>query len=802
MASQPILLKKYWVISMSYIKSRKHGLRPLHAPAQLQSPQFQQAASSTPNLSYCLSAAFAAAMAMPLAAYAVDDEQTLPAVSVRAEQDGIKADKASSPKYTQPLVDTPQTITVIKKELITQQGGTTLTEALRNTPGVGTFSLGENGSTATGDAIYMRGFDASANIYVDNVRDLGAVSRDMFNIDQVEVLKGPSGTDNGRGAPNGSINLVTAQPGAYDAFNASVTGGSAGNKRATVDWNKVLDADRGMALRLNLVDQDSGVAGRDEVNNKHWGVAPSFVYGLGSPTRLYLDYLHIDQNNTPENGVPTVGLPGYYFPANATSTPPVSPATSAAMTAAPRVDPHHYYGAKNDFDKVTSDMFTVRFEHDFSPDLKLQNTTRYAKTKQNYQITGFMGGFTVPTPADLSTYTLNRSRQMKDQTNEILTNQTNLTSEFLTGGIKHSAVGGIELTQEKQKTTGYYSASLGAMAPANLYNPNPSDPVNGYNPTRSGVFASGTMNTVSAYAFDTLKLSERWLLSAGIRLDHYSLGFDYATASTAAAQPALAVGTGVAQPSLKTSGNLFNWKLGALYKLTPDSSLYAAYSTSKQPPGGSNFVLSTSPNNAGNTNYTPQATTSAEIGAKWDVLQQRLGLTAALFSTRVTNEVSQDPVTLAFYQTGKKKVQGVEIGAIGNITKAWSISAGYTRMNTQVSGSSVSSDGSSNLAYTPKQAFTSWTTYKLPHGFTIGGGARFVDALIRASDGAVGTPRYTNAYWVFDGMLGYTVSKNLDLQLNLYNLADKQYVAAINKSGYRYTPGIERSFTLTANLKF
>jgi catecholate siderophore receptor len=786
----------------AYIKSRKFAVnRAVNPVSTFAMPHAVQHATS-PHLTYCLTAAFAAAMTMPAAAFAQQEEQTLPTVSVTATQDGIKADKASSPKYTQPLLDTPQTITVIRKELINQQGGTTLTEALRNTPGVGTFSLGENGSTSTGDAVYMRGFDASANIYVDNVRDLGAISRDMFNIDQVEVLKGPSGTDNGRGAPNGSINLVTAQPGLFDAFNTSVTAGSASNKRVAADWNKLLDADRGMAMRLNLVDQDSGVPGRNEVTNKRWGVAPSFVYGLGSPNRLYVDYLHLQQNNTPENGVPTIGLPGYRLPVNLAATPPISAATSAALSSAAKVDPTNYYGSKNDFDKATSDMLTVRFEHDFSPTLKLQNTTRYAKTSQNYQITGFMGAFTTPVPSDPSTFTLARSRQMKDQTNEILTNQTNLTSEFLTGGLKHTLVGGLELTQEKQKTYGYYNASLGTMPAANLYNPNPSDPVNGYHPTRSGVDTQGKMNTVSAYGFDTLKLNERWLLSGGVRLDHYALDYDYATASTLAANPGLAVGTGVRQQSLNASGYLFNWKLGAVYKLTPDSSLYASYSTSKQPPGGSNFTLSTAANSAGNSSYVPQATTSSEVGAKWDVMDKQLALTAALYSTKVTNEVSQDPVSLAYYQTGEKKVQGVEIGVIGNITRAWSVSTGYTRMNTQVTGSSVSSDGSSNLAYTPKQAFTSWTAYKLPHGFTIGGGARFVDALIRASDGAVGTPRYTDAYWVFDGMIAYAVSKNLDLQLNLYNLADKHYVAAINKSGYRYTPGIERAFTLTANLKF
>ncbi len=129
--------------------------------------------------------------------------KNLPGVKVEATTNDYRVDQLSSPKFTQPLLDTPQTISVINKELIQQQGATTLTEALRNTPGVGTFFLGENGNTSTGDAIYMRGFDTSSSIFVDGVRDLGSISRDVFNIEQVEVVKGPAGTDIGRTAPTG-----------------------------------------------------------------------------------------------------------------------------------------------------------------------------------------------------------------------------------------------------------------------------------------------------------------------------------------------------------------------------------------------------------------------------------------------------------------------------------------------------------------------------------------------------------------------------------------------------------------------
>lgn len=768
---------------MTHIKSRKHA---------------QSRFNPT------MAAALATALIVPAIGHA--KEQTLPNVNVTAPQENAyKAEQASSPKYTQPLVDTPQTITIIKKELIDQQGATTLTEALRNTPGVGTFFLGENGSTNTGDALYMRGFDSSSSVFVDNVRDLGSVSRDMFNISQVEVLKGPAGTDSGRGSPTGSFNLVTIQPDLVDEFLSSLTVGSGSQKRVTADWNKVIDKANGMAFRLDLMKQDSGAPGRREVENKRYGIAPSFVYGLNSPTRIYLDYLHVNQDNVPDGGVPTVGLPGY------TSPDPERP----FITDAAPVDPKNFYGLKTDFDKVRSDMLTARVEHDFSPEIKLQNTTRYGKTAQDYLLTSFMGdkkGLLTPVASDPSTWTLARGiPTRKDQTIEILTNQTNVTAKFATGRMTHTLVGGVEFTQEKQATNGYLET--GDLPAANLYSPNPDAATPGFSLTRNGSGTDGKTNTASAYLFDTLKLNQQWQLSGGLRVDHYKTDFADSFFCGSRRRPSCS-SLGLADNTLSTAhvssaGNLFNWKLAAVYKPTDYSSVYALYATSQQPPGGANFSLiaagnSSSPeSNAGNPAYAPQKTRTAEIGTKWDVLNKRLAVTAAVFRTQVENDVEKDPTSGEYFQTGKKRVQGIELGVTGDITKAWAVSAGYTIMNTKViSGATTTASGENNLAYTPKQAFTSWTTYKTPFGLTIGGGARFVDALLRGESSAVGTPKYANSYWVFDAMAAYKVNKNLDLQLNLYNLADKAYVAAINRSGYRYTPGTPRALALTANLRF
>jgi len=761
---------------MAFIKSRKHAL---------------------PNKSRLNQAVVLAAMLAPAAAYAQEakKEQLMPEITVQATQENdFKADKAVSAKYTEPLLNTPQTITVIKKELIEQQGAVTLTEALRNTPGVGAFFLGENGSTSTGDAIYMRGFDTSSAIFVDGIRDLGSISRDVFNIEQVDVLKGPAGTDNGRSSPTGSVNLISKQPTLEEAVSSTVSYGSANQKRVTLDADRVLDAEKGMAMRINAMADDGGVVGRDVVHNRRWAIAPTFAYGLGSANRFYVDYLHVKQNNLPDGGVSTIGLPGY-----------TSPDTSRSyISKAAAVNPSNFYGSSSDFDNVTADMFTVRIEHDFTPAIKLQNTARYGKTSQKYLLTSFMAtsaNLLTPVASDPSTWTVARSnRTVKDQENQILTNQTTLNADVVLGGMAHALVGGVELTNEKQTTYGY--SGTGTLAAANLYNPNADDAVSGLNLVRNGVYSDGSTNTVSLYAFDTVKLSPQWQLNGGVRVDHYSTTYDAATLSTATSNPTLPVGT-LVPTNLSLSGNLVNGKIALVYKPTAASSVYVLYATSKQPPGGSNFALSTTASSAANPRFDPQKTSNTEIGGKWDLLGQKLALTGALFSTEVTNEVEQDPVDLLYYQTGKKRVQGIELGVTGELARGWLLSAGYTRMNTSVvSGKAITASGADGLTYTPKQSFTSWTSYALPSGLKIGGGARFVDRLLRGTDSAIGTPTSVDSYWVFDAMASYPVSKHVELRLNLYNLADKTYVAAINKSGYRYTPGTPRSATLAVTMRY
>ncbi|WP_026355012.1 catecholate siderophore receptor Fiu [Massilia niastensis] len=754
---------------MKAITSRKHR----HLPAQAMSTAL--AAVLLPLAAQANEAAVAPAMS--------DKPVATVEVAGKAEN-AFRAEHASSPKYTEKLVDTAQTVQVIKRELFEQQGALTLTEALRNTPGVGAFFLGENGNTNTGDAIFMRGFDTSGSIFVDGVRDIGSVSRDTFNLEQIDVVKGPAGTDSGRGSPTGSVNLVTKKAFMADAVSAAITGGSASQKRVSADANTVLNAERGIALRLNVMAQDSDNPARDVVRNKRWAVAPSLGFGLNGATRVHLDYLHVKQNNIPDGGVSTVGLPGY------TSPDPTRPFISAAKP----VDPKNFYGSNDDYDDIKADMATVRIEHDFSPKLKLHNISRYGRTKQDYLLTAWLANaanLRTPVPTDPSTWTVARStRTVKDQENKILTNQTVLTSQFETGALSHTLVTGLELVNERQLTYGL--TGLGTMPAANLYNPDPADPVTGLALRRTGAFAQGEIDTQSLYVFDTIKVGDRWIFNGGVRADHYSGDYNVVTLTNNVLVPT----------KFDVGDTVYNGKFSALYKPTANSSVYAMVASSKLPPGSS-FTVSGNANSAQNPIYEPQKTTTTEIGGKLDLLKQKLSLSAALFRTEVKNEVEQDPVDLQWYQTGRKRVQGVELGAIGELAPHWLVSAGYLYMDTSVeAGRLVTAAGENSLTYTPKSSFTLWTTYDVNSSFKLGGGARYSGKLARGTDGAIGTPAYADAYWVFDAMASYKINDNVDLRLNVYNLADEEYVAAINKSGYRYTPGAPRSASLTANIRF
>lgn len=710
---------------------------------------------------------------------------------VAKDADDIKVDNVASPKFTQPLLDTPQTITVVTQEVLRQQGAGTLMEALANTPGI-TMQLGENGNTGAGDTFSIRGNASQTNIFVDGIRDLGAVARDIFNVEQVEIAKGAVGADYGRGATAGYINLISKLPQIDDFGMASLIANTGVTVRATSDLNNEINDNA--ALRVNAMWQDGDVVGRDFVKNTRWGVAPSIAFGLNTATRIYLYSQHVRANNIPDGGIPAIGFPGFV---NGNGAHP------------DHVDTDNYYGRYDDYEKTRAEMGTLRIEHDFSDAFRLTNATRYGESHMDRVLTG-INALTTTNP-DPSQWQVARTRQFNDQKNNVLTNQTNLRLNFKTGFIEHDVTSGVEFIKEEQASTGW--AGLGTVPAylnggtainlpnANLYNPDAYFTyLAPYAPYKNGADSNGETRTYAAYAFDTLKFGESWLLTAGARYEHFDTDFFGAAINNT---------TGVRTlTDLSKSDNLLSWKAGVVFKPVKYGSIYVSYSNSLTPPGNDNFALSATATNINNPNLDAQEATNTEIGTKWDLLDARLSLTAALYRTDNRNQlVIQDTTTNEFIQYGKRRVQGAELGAVGKITDHWSLIAGFAWSdNEQVSGAASGTNATGATArWAPDYSANLWTTYTA-NKLSAGMGINYVDEQKRVTDpnapvdadqlGSI--PGYT----VFNGMLGYNVNDSLGLQVNVYNLFNKEYLSALNNGGSRVRVGVERYAQLAINFKF
>ena len=401
---------------------------------------------------------------------------------------------------------------MVSKEVLQQQGATTLSQALRNTPGV-TFLLGENGNTATGDSIFMRGFDTQGSIFIDGIRDLGTVTRDIFNTEQVEIAKGPAGPDYGRSAASGYVNLASKVPAAEKLLGRhGQLRHAPAMRRITGDINHASKA-RGTALRLNVMGQDGDVDGRDFIERKGWAVAPSLAFGLEGDTRAYFYLLHTEQDNMPDGGVPTHRPRGLLQPGLRYRR------RERAASIPTRVDRENFYGFASDFEEIKGTMFTARFEHDFSDNVSIRNTSRYGRLHQFYVLTG-VNALTVTDPnpdnVDRGAHAPGASSR------RTRCSRTRPTSPRISRPAPCSTPSRAASSSSTRSSTTPPTLGLGTpITPANLYNPNRNDVQPGYAPVRDGAYTRGETQTAGVYVFDTL--SVRRALASDRRLPRRQL---------------------------------------------------------------------------------------------------------------------------------------------------------------------------------------------------------------------------------------------------------------------------------------
>ncbi|MDH4654662.1 MULTISPECIES: TonB-dependent siderophore receptor [unclassified Pseudomonas] len=692
-------------------------------------------------------------------------------VDGKAAKKTYKVEQSSSAKYTAPLLDTPQTITVVPKEVIQEQQALSLRQVLSNVSGI-TFNAGEGGG-GSGDSINIRGFSANNNIQIDGLRDSAQTSRtDTFNIEQVEVIKGPNSVFGGAGTTGGSINIISKQP--MDRAFTTLGGGLGTDNyhRLTLDANQPLEGvGSNSAFRVNLMAHENDVPGRDEIDRERWGVAPSLRLGLNDATRLTLSAFHQTDDNLPDYGVPALN--------------------GKKLAGVSRED---YFGWDNlDKDEIEQSAFTANFEHDFSDSLRLQNLTRYSRIDRNtivsashVNLTGVPAGRYRPAGPQASG---------RDTTTEMWINQTNLRASFDTFGLGHELVTGAEISREDFDLKSYNHGLGNPVFPANGYdlsNP-PGHWVGPVNKTTTG-FTENQLDDKALYVFDTIALSEQWDFNVGLRYDWFKGHSDTFSA------------TNVQNGSFTSKDEKLSSRAGLVYKPVENGRFYVAWGNSFNPTA-EGIASNGGGLTAATENLDPEKNETWELGTKWELLRGRLEVDGALFRVEKTNarETMLDGSTQL---AGKQRVEGVELGLTGHITEQWDVFANYTFQSSETleaadTAAGIAREGQA-LGNTPPRSFNLWTTYELPEGWTLGYGARYISERNVSSS----TTAKLDAYWLHNAMVGYKVNKELDLQLNVNNLFDKDYVERVRQqngtdarsSAIEY--GDARAAILTATYSF
>ncbi|MTW12384.1 TonB-dependent siderophore receptor [Pseudoduganella eburnea] len=766
---------------MSYIKSRKHS------PATL--------------------AAIAATLAMPVAHAdnnADAPEQKMQEVVVTGQNGSdFQVKKSANDKFTAPLLDTPKAVTVIPTEVIAQTGATSLTDALRTVPGI-TVGAAEGGQPV-GDNLLIRGYNAQSDTYIDGIRDTGSQSREIFDLEQIEVVKGPNSAYGGRSSAGGGVNLVSKTAKAENFSNASVGVGNAQYRRATVDINRMIGEDA--AVRLNVMGHENHVAGRDQIHGDRWGIAPTVAFGLTGPTKVNLSYYHMQSSELPDSGIPFNNP----FATNASAANLAKNGNGTPMDV-PR---DTYYGlVDRDFRDTKSDIGTIDVKHDFRNGLAFRNVTRYGKTENDYV-------YTQPddSKGNVVLYgTLWRRANSRVAETDALANASSLTGEFIAAGIKHSFTTGLEISREITDRSTYLfspgtnnpltkTSTCPTAGAATLYNcttllnPNPNDPwsagqVRSVSPAATNVHT----NSRSAYAFDTIEFNPQWLLNVGLRWDQFR------SALSTAANPAATPATAAVNAEVKST--FTNYQAGLVYKPAANSSIYVSYGTSSTPPGndGGEGVDGLT---VAVKDLKPQDSKNFELGTKWEVLARRLSLSGAIFESKMNN-ARVSAADGSSFNAGKKTVRGVEFGVSGSLANNWQVFGGATWLDAEVGDNGYTNVGTTaapvwvkspydgnTFPGVPKTSASLWTSYTVLPGLTIGGGVNY-SAKIWAN---INNTKYVPAYTRLDAMASYEVNKNISLQLNVQNLTDKFYFDKSVSNHYAQVAA-GRTAILTANFHY
>jgi catecholate siderophore receptor len=680
-----------------------------------------------------------------------------------------KADRLASPKFSEPIINTPKTITVLTKEILDDKNATSLKEVARTTAGV-TLGTGEGGN-AFGDRFFIRGFDARNDVFVDGIRDPAVSIRENFFTEQIEILKGPSSTIDGRGTTGGALNIVTKQATDRSFYNGETTIAGDGTRRVSVDVNQVISPT--LSIRMDGMWQNANIAERNDTYDDRAGGLLALKWAPSDAVTVTANYVHTYLWSLPDFGVPYNSVLG-------------APVTSLGV---PR---DTYYGFDNrDFQKVTQDFGTLNEEFRVNDFITVSNKFRDERSILDYigtipeQGTAKSCGVTTLAGSSPAGWTVCLNPQSRYQVTDVLADQTSATIKFVTGPVRHTVVTGAEFSREQVSIDNYAGLTSEALGPAAFangsYGPvsvlSPPNALTGFGaPSLMGTPTVIPILSKSGYMLETANYQDIILLNAGVRFDQYNIS---------------ATKTG---STVSDASGMWNYNLGAVYKPIPITSLYWAYGTSSEPVGAELDGTSAnygglSPTTTINQIFSPVESRAQEVGNKWELFDRHLLATAALFRTDVSN--ARESVTTAGVAAitagAAYHVQGIDLGAEGKITDKWSVYAGLVLMKTRVDQSAMASNIGLPLAFVADQSFNVLTKYQLTDNFEVGGQATYRSKIYGGTLLAADSGTVLPSYWRFDSFIDGKVMKNWKWKLFANNIFNKLYYDAFYQSTAPFT---------------
>ncbi len=696
-----------------------------------------------------------------------------------------KARISGDSRHVKPLAETPQTITVLTQTAIQESGDTDLRAILASQPGI-SLGTGENGN-AFGDRYVIRGHEARSDVFVDGLRDPGMTTRESFAVEQIEVTKGPSSTFAGRGSTGGAINSITKQASTEYGFNKVQAGiGTDNYTRLTLDSNIAISDNA--AVRVNLMHSDQDVPDREPADRERTGLALSGALQATDKLKLVADYYYLEAKDTPDLGsyIDSSGKPVKDVPV---------------------------YLQKEDFLDSDVETFTFRASYEFSDALRLNNATRYGTTENGYVVTGTRGGRTLSTHQGW-------------QEVDYFANMTNLFYDTDIGGKKHQFVATVEYTSHGVINGNYTNPDGSRLGPGASSTPNCgtsycfSDGNGNYysdvnnllqrDITKGAKDSDYNIDTWSFALMDTIDLNDQWSVFLGLRADR----FDYKniTGSTN-------------KTTFEYSDTLWNGHAGVVYQMTEEGNFYLTYSTSDNINGGESDV-------GGNCGYggicgdstiigdsKPEHTENIELGTKWNLFDEKLLVTAAIFQiTKDDVMEGADYETTGTLNTGENRVDGFEFSVTGNITEALSVQAGAAIMNAEILSSFnngvnmgtdrrgnpvlTSDDKGKTLAnFADKSAFAQ-LRYQLTDALSVGGNATYSSEVYVGQPDSAADSRGVPSYTVYDLFATYEFNEQLKARLNIGNVTDKDYWHTAYRSGSFAYIGDRRNAQLSVAYEF